>query len=616
MIPTKNNVFIILFITSIVVIGFLYSVLPHYVRYQTLEEAGERYIVLTVDSPSFEHINVHGARYRDIIDGRFLSGEVDTYEYRDGPSLWPILSAAMLAPFLWLTQSVSQTIIITDFVFPILIFLSFFLIINALTRNKFFSLFSALLLMLFPRLPLYIPPMSLIDLKIIILQFLPAPSGISHNSFKYLVRESFIPGGPFFILSLYFAYKAISTETKRKIFVVLAGVFYGLLFYLYLYFWVFTTIFLGLFFLALLIRKKKTEALSIFAVGVIGFIISIPFWLNYLNLRDLSNYWQLIEKNGIEIGRAFQLGVWKLYLVMAAMVALVVWLGRKFAAMPNFHLPRFDITATFLVTLIAAGAVVFNIQIVTGYNIQSDHWISRVLAITHGVIFSVLFYYLYLVVRERFSVLFNRVRLGKILAILGVVVLLSMTSNLVFNRIVYNAENAWRYTVTPEFLAAYEWLDANTPKDSVVMAPSLDTNMELAVYTHNRIFFARSWNTLAPEKEILNRFYITYKFFEVDPQNVYEFLNTRRGAVILFGSRYFGQDLDVYLGNRPLILSNEVITRVLNEYTFFNVPEIIPYKLDYIFIGPREREIGIDTEWLDAYKKIYDKIGIEIYKVP
>jgi len=432
--------------------------------------------------------------------------------------------------------------------------------------------------------------------------------------FKYILREAFIPGGPFFILSLYFAYKAISAETKRKIFVILAGIFYGLLFYLYLYFWVFTTIFLGMFFLALLIRKKKTEALSIFAVGVTGWIMSIPFWINYLNLRDLPNYWQLIEKNGIEVGRAFQLGIWKLYLVMAAMIALVVWLGRKFAAMPNLRLPRFDLAATFLVTLITAGAVVFNIQIVTGYNVQSDHWISRVLAITHGVIFSVLFYYLYLVVRERFSSLFNRVRLGKILAILGIVVLLSMISNLVFNRIVYNAENAWRYTVMPELLVAYEWLDANTPKDSVIATPSLKTNIDLPVYTHTRIFLPRAMNTLAPEEEILERLYITYKLFGIEPINLYELLQSDLTIFQILGERYRSKELDSYLKNEPYNFPPEVLEEILSEYVHYKLSDAIPYKLDYIFVGPREKEIGINTEWLKEHEKVYDRDGVLIYK--
>jgi len=56
------------------IVGVVYSVLPHWVRYETLRAQGERYVPLTQES-HFDYFNVHAARYRDMIDGRILSGK-------------------------------------------------------------------------------------------------------------------------------------------------------------------------------------------------------------------------------------------------------------------------------------------------------------------------------------------------------------------------------------------------------------------------------------------------------------------------------------------------------------------------------------------------------------
>ena len=180
------------FVAALLFIGAVYSVVPHGVRYLTLAKDGVAYIPLTRES-NFDLMNVHGGRYRDIVDGRLLSGEVDTYEHKDGPSLWPLLSAAVLAPFFVPFDTIFPGLIVTDFVFPALMFVSFYLLFNALTGDRFFALFSATLLMLFPQLPHYIPPSSFVELKLLVSQFFPVPFSGFLAHLTYLTREAFIP---------------------------------------------------------------------------------------------------------------------------------------------------------------------------------------------------------------------------------------------------------------------------------------------------------------------------------------------------------------------------------------------------------------------------------------
>ena len=86
----QDVIFKSLFVLAICIVAFVYALLPHFVRYDTLKDRGELYIPITQES-NFDHMNIHAARYRDMVDGALIPGEIDTYEHRGGPILWPIL---------------------------------------------------------------------------------------------------------------------------------------------------------------------------------------------------------------------------------------------------------------------------------------------------------------------------------------------------------------------------------------------------------------------------------------------------------------------------------------------------------------------------------------------
>lgn len=600
---TKQNTLFYLFLsTAIAIIAVIYAALPHGINYFTLRSQEERYIPLTLYN--FDIMNVHGARYREMVDGNIFASDVDTYEHQNGPSVWPLLSAALLAPFFVTFATIFPGIIITDFLFPILTFFSFFFVIRAFTKQKFFALFSALFLVLYGTLLQYIPPLNLVELKVLILRLFPFLVEKVPISPKYSLREAFIPGAPFFILFFYFTLQATIAESKRKFFTVLAGIFYGLLFYLYFFFWVFATVFLGLFFLALLLAGKKNAAITVFAAGTIGALVSIPFWVSHLNLAQLPLYDELIERNaGKEIGRAFRLWLWKEYLAFAATVAFALFFGRKLKLMTQ---------SLFLAALALSGVVVLNVQVVTGFNVQSDHWFSRVFIITQGITYAVFSYYLFLYCKPRCEGFIAKHK-KKLLALCAAAFLYFVVS-IAYNQAVTIPKYVRCYTVPAAILESYEWLNANTKTDSVVITPSLETNIELPVYTHNRIFLARAHTSLASEKEIMERLYSAYHLFKISPAYIYEIPETELGRMYFFAALYNDKSLDAYLVGKPKEpFPTEVRERMLNEYIFFGQQESLSYRADYIYIGPRERALGIDEEILLPYKKVYDKNGVAIY---
>ncbi len=607
--PVKiDKKFKILLISIAVLVGFVY-VFPRFIHYETLKSRGLAYVPLTTEA-YFDVMNVHGARLRDILDGYPFSGEVDTFEYKDGPSIWPVLSMTIFAPLIILTRSVFAALIISDFLFPALIFLSFYYLIFVFVKSRFFAAGAALFLMLFPQAALLFPPTSLMKLKNLFLQIFPWPLQPAVN-LTYLRPESFIGAGPFFILFFAFVYKALTVEAadkkKRYFFIISAGVCYGLLFNFYFYFWVFATIFLGLLFIFLLI-KNRSNVFGAVLIGLVGAAVSIPFWLNQFRLARLPNYQEIIQRTaGFELSHAFRTSVWKTYLLYIFAAALIFWLSKKLKQ-------RDIIKSWFLICLSLTGVVVFNIQMVTGFTPQPDHWSGRVFLITNGVIYAAILYDLYLYFEPRL----RRINIKRISFIVAFILIASIFCNVLISEAIVEKNRANLYTLPDGLMAAYEWLNKNTPKDSVVMTPSLLTNIDLPVYTHNRIFLARVATTLAPEDELLNRLFITYKFFGVNPQYLDSMIQSEQGITYFFTVKYRGTALDTYLrpdkdmGNW---LPDGVKNKIYNDYLKFQLPPEIPYRADYVFIGPKEKEIGLDMKNLAGYKKVYDSGGVQIYQV-
>ena len=203
----------------------------------------------------------------------------------------------------------------------------------------------------------------------------------------------------------------------------------------------------------------------------------------------------------------------------------------------------------------------------------------------------------------------------KLIVIVVGVLVLFLTLNVFISEWRVARIEAKNYTVDPFLMEAYEWLNKNTPKDSVILALALESNVDIPVYTHNRIFLARAANTIAGEEEILERYFLSRSLFGFSPEFVSKELATHRWVFYLFIEKYSPRALDTHL--RPerydvFTLPSYILDQILHKYTTFVVPEKLPYRLDYIFIGPRE--IALNPKLVQK-TKVYDKNGVTIYKM-
>lgn len=111
---------------------------------------------------------------------------------------------------------------------------------------------------------------------------------------------------------------------------------------------------------------------------------------------------------------------------------------------------------------------------------------------------------------------------------------------------------------------------------------------------------------------------MTHKFFGISPERFFETIQSTLGVFNFFTAEYNSKALDSSLRPEryPIYeLPQKVALNFLNEYVHFVIPEKISYRMDYIFVGPREKELGIKEEFLRQRKKSYDHDGVAIYAI-
>lgn len=148
--------------------------------------------------------------------------------------------------------------------------------------------------------------------------------------------------------------QARQSPTRGRI--IAAGLSYGLLYYIYFYFWTAATVALGLLWLLDSGRRRVP-----FAAGLIGFVVGVPSLIaNFRLKREYAPDWLLRMDNFLPIPRTSE-WLWPIGTVAILAVA-VAWA----------LLRRRDLL--YLACLAIAGLLMHNHQAVTGLQIQNWHW--------------------------------------------------------------------------------------------------------------------------------------------------------------------------------------------------------------------------------------------------
>ena len=577
-----------------------------------LQDKNEAYYPITLEA-NYDAATAYVSRIHAAYSGRFFVGDISLVEHRNDPAILSLLPPIIVGGLARIIGSEKAAYIISDFLFPAIIFVAVYFLFFEVSGFRFLSLFSALFFIFIPQIGAHLFPVSFNDIQQIYFNiarifYNPDSGGIYYFSRIEYPKLTF----PFYVFALYFFVRAIKRREMRSF--AASGLMFGLLFYTYLYDWIFIgTAFFAVAFL-LFLKKDYARVRRLFISLGIGALISIPYWLNFFELSSLQQYKDIVARVGIEVSHTPRFSAWILY-IQSILAGVAVWLVLR---------KKDPIIVVFVWGLFIALFAVLNIQIVSGFNPQPNHWLSKQF-IPGYISFLVVFVWLYHRLAQ------NIVR-PLFLKICASAIIIFVIATQGYSQYVFATQNVELHTIKKEFIESYRWLQENTPANSVVGTISPTTNTELLLYTKNKVFLPNgNGNTTASNEEIWKRFMVLSAMHGVLPEMLAASLTPKQLSqdihnyvMYLFHFGYqFDRSLDVFLKKEDIVLTvpQDVLygkTEAYKTYSIKNNTDI-PYRLDYLYFGPREQKEVIMAQdpgmFYEGLKKVYVAGGISIYKI-
>lgn len=267
---------------------------------------------------------------------------------------------------------------------------------------------------------------------------------------------------------------------------------FGFLFYIYPYYWTFYLIFFGILFAAYFFNNRALSY-KILSIAGGGLILAIPyFYFNYL-ASQLPYYTETLTRLGMIYSR-FPSGLRIMLWSFIGLAAFGWFLWRRII--------KLNEQTVFFISGIVSSIIAVNQHLLTGKNLEfSSHYDT-------GAIFFVAFALAYLISQYDASTANKLFYLKLILTIIISVVAVNGLRGYSKQIFASNKEGVYIQNYAPIF----EWLNKNTPKDSVVYTnPSL--SRLIPVYTANNVFYVTGANLFyISDSEVLDRF-ILNNFF-------------------------------------------------------------------------------------------------------
>lgn len=533
-------------------------------------------------------------RAKEAFEGRWLIGDVNNYEYRDSPAFLSIASPLLLG---WLGRALGSFeagVILADFVFPALIFLAVFAIAKELTGRKTASLFFAAVFLLVPAAFQGLPPTSFASLS----GFFQALFPFQGNALLYFSRIEY-PKLTFLFygMTVLFTLRALNRGAWRD--AVLAGIGFGSLFYTYFYDWTAFTVTLGLFLIYVLFLRRLDIVVKVVAIGCIGILCSIPFWMNFYQLQQLASYGDLLQRLDVEQGRFLRWKtVWQTYIKLGILGG-TLWLSRHKAK---------RISTAFVITGLFTYFITVNVQLVLGYSPQPDHWYRTVLLYL-ALAFFLLALHIVDAPRLVLRSWFKPLAWFLLCVFLGIQLL---------GQYQFSLRKHQNYLISEDILQSYRWLDEHVPKDAVIGSLSVDSASGIALHSNKNVFLQNGFNTVAPTSEIWKRAMFMANVYGLDTEAFRAYIQD--AGIYFFTAYYTDRGADsMFLANRSTSLPRAVEQKAQEYHQIFRSASsrnAIPYKLDYLYYGPEDRRIGNSPSLnLDGLVKVYEHGGVEIFQL-
>lgn len=483
------------------------------------------------------------ARVKDVLDGHPFLSNAYLFEHKDGLPQQLFLAEWLLAqPVKLLNIGINTAHLVYNFLLPAIAFILTYLALYLVSKSRFWSIITSVFLFFGLYLTSFIRPVS--------------------PQFNFI----------FWLSQLIFLWRLLEKpESKKLLFLNIFN--FGLLFYIYPYYWTFYLIFFGLLIVGYFWENREI-AFKIAAIAGGGLILAIPyFYLNYLAAK-LPYYEETLTRL-LMIYTRFPSGFWIVFWSFFGLVFLGWFLWKKII--------NLDIKSLFFISGVLANVVAVNQHLITGKNFEfSSHY-------DMAAMFFLVFTVAYLI--GNYLKKLSNTAIHRCIAVFAVLILAVTVFYGIFDyskRAFVIDENAvYRQNYTPVF----EWLNKNTEKDSVVYANS-DLSRLIPVYTANNVFYVREANLFfISDKEVLDRFILNNFFSAFGKDFIIENDRSVYGVryIDAYGHTVQANKLRRLLGLKTepeVYLPEEAIQKVIGRAAELQkgnfVEEIKNYRIDYL----------------------------------
>lgn len=409
------------------------------------------------------------ARIKDVVDGHPFLGNAYLLEHKDQLSQQLFLPEFLLAqPLKLLNFDIVQGRILYSFILPaiafILTYVAFYLIYPSRFWTSIFTTFLFFGLYLFkftrPVIPQFV---FLFWLTQFIFLWL-------------LVKDKYDD---------IMIYHRIS-----KRWVLLLNVFnFGLLFYLYPFYWIFYVVFLAVLTFVYFFKDKlfSKQFLKILIGGLL--IGSFYFYLNFLASR-LPEYQETLTRLQLVYSRSPS----EIKTVLPTLLVLIL-----FGILYHFKFIKINKEILFFISGIISILLVTNQNILTGQKFEFGHY--RMLAVFF-LVFGI--YYLW-------SIIFKLLNFKLKFFVISLIITFSAYGTYGYTQMVFKVSEQNIYI--QRYGVVFDWLNKNTPKDSVVYANEEISEL-IPVYASNNVFYSRYANLFIMTDEEVEERFIFNNFFE------------------------------------------------------------------------------------------------------
>lgn len=526
-------------------------------------------LFFVLSAPNFNGVHMFGtdaehhflARIQEVYDGHYALGGVFSTD-KDRPYMMPGLGeniVAVLGKILHL--SAPDMNVLSKFLFPILIFLLIYLFAHQLFSSRTIAVLAALLAMFGQDLmsgPKYV--FEMLSFRTSAFDFLSHSRPIHPQ-----INALFLFGG------LYALFKALKTgEGANKKWVIFFGVILGLSVYVYIYTWSFLMVLAGLYLLYFLYQRNKHKIRLFFYTLAVHVVISIPYWINFIQARFDPAYEDTAMRFGAIGNHTPIFGTWVMILFV---VALLFW--------PK----KYKESETLFILIAASLLIVLNQQVITGIVLQEAHYHWNVTKPAGVAIVSAM---LIVCLLEKF------VKYRKIANMLIVVAV-----GLLFSHASLIQAASYRYEY-PFWVERQRYGDVIRYLDSAYDSPQViwSTNDELSAYLsgytkHDAIIPHSAVYYLEGRDHFIVMLFLQYRLKGISPEEIHAFMQKERSNVSQFIYAIYYREK---LGSRALV-PDEILFELSERYKDFynlNYEDIFSnLKIDVI-AWDKKKEVEID----------------------